>query len=146
LALTTALAAAVCVSPLAVAGQKSCSLATLKGAYGFQVQGSRPDGFGGSEPVVGVILRTYDGIGSFQQVDNVKGLISGTIPDQPGFGSYEVNPDCTGTTSFQPNADNPDFMIQEKFIIVKEGDEIRGMTAFPPPLMITSVAKRVQKH
>jgi hypothetical protein len=51
--------------------------------------------------VIGVVLRNYDGQGNFSQVSNVKGPITGTVPDSQGFGTYEVNPDCTGIIQFQ---------------------------------------------
>ena len=75
---------------------KQCSAATLWGDYGIQIQGTRPAPGGLTESVIGVVLRSYDGNGSFTQVDNVKGSITNTVPDRPGFGTYEVNPDCTG--------------------------------------------------
>ena len=66
---------------------RGCTVATLRGAYGIQVQGMRPAAQGGpTESVIGVVLRTYDGAGQFTQVDNIKGSITGITPDRPGFG------------------------------------------------------------
>jgi hypothetical protein len=33
------------------------------------------------ESVIGIVLRNYDGHGSFSQVCNVKGSLTGTVPD-----------------------------------------------------------------
>ena len=63
---------------------KQCSAATLWGDYGIQIQGTRPAPGGLTESVIGVVLRSYDGNGSFTQVDNVKGSITNTVPDRPG--------------------------------------------------------------
>jgi hypothetical protein len=81
------------------AKRRECSEATLKGAYGVQVLGTRPVGPGGPvESLIGVVIRVYDGQGQFTQVDNVKGSITGIVPDREGSGTYEVNVDCTGVT------------------------------------------------
>ena len=68
------------------AHQKACSVATLRGAYGVQFQGTRPVppppfGPGGIEAVVAVVLRTYDGEGNTSQIENAHGSVTGTLPD-----------------------------------------------------------------
>jgi len=90
-----------------------------------------------------VVLRSYDGNGNFTQVDNVKGSVSGIVPDRPGAGSYEVYPDCTGVTYFQPDPNNPGLVIKERLIILRNGAEYRSLTETPALLMVTSEAKRV---
>src|SRR4249920_1925898 len=78
---------------------KGCSEATIRGDYGIQIQGTRPAPGGLTESVVGVVLRNYDGRGNISQIDNVKGSVTGIVPDRQGFGTYEVSPDCTGNDS-----------------------------------------------
>ena len=120
---------------------KPCSVATLKGTYGLQMQGTRPSSPGGPiETVIGVVVRTYDGEGSFTQVDNVKGSMSGIVPDRPGAGTYEVNPDCSGVIHFEPA---PGVFIEERIVIVDHGHEVRSITAAPPPIMVTAVFKKM---
>jgi hypothetical protein len=119
---------------------KSCSEATVRGDYGIQIQGTRPAPGGLTESVVGVVLRTYDAQGSFSQVSNVKGSITGTVPDSPGFGTYEVNPDCTGIIRFQPG---PGILIEERLVIVDNGREIRAAVMVPTAVVITSVQQRI---
>ena len=103
--------------PPVVAGERTaavehirgCSDATLRGAYGIQMVGTRVSPFGGGiESVIGVVVRRYDGHGNFSQIDTVKGSISATVPggtpvDREGTGTYEVREDCTGITRFQPD-------------------------------------------
>jgi hypothetical protein len=123
------------------AGRRGCREATLRGAFGIQMQGTRPSGPGGPiESMVGVVIRHYDGQGEFTQVDNVKGSISGLVPDREGFGTYEVNEDCTGVTRFQPG---PGLLIEERFVIVNEGREVLSMVATPAPVMVTTVQKKI---
>jgi hypothetical protein len=120
---------------------RGCTAATLRGAYGIQMQGSRPSGPGGPiESVVGVVIRHYDGHGEFTQVDNVKGSLSGLVPDREGSGTYEVNADCTGVTLFQPG---PGISIEERFIIVNKGREVVSMVSSPLPVMVTTVQKKI---
>ena len=119
-----------------------CSDRTLKGTYGIQLQGTRPSSPGGPiESVVGVVIRTYDGRGAFTQIDNVKGSISGTVPDREGNGTYEVNSDCTATTHIEPG---PGIMIEERLVIVDGGREVFSATMQPPPVMVTAVHRRIR--
>jgi len=122
---------------------KQCSEATVRGDYGIQIQGTRPASGGLTESVIGVVLRNYDGHGSFSQVSNVKGSITGTIPDAPGFGTYDVNPDCTGIVRFQAA---PGVVIEERLVIVDNGREIRTAVMVPTAVMITGVHQRVHSH
>ena len=45
--------------------------------------------------VIGVVIRQYDGHRVVTQVANVKGAISGHVPDRVGSGTYHVNDDCS---------------------------------------------------
>ena len=124
-------------------GQKrsECNNRLLKGTYGIQLQGTRPaPGGAGMETVIGIVTRTFDGAGSFTQLDNVKGSLSGFAPDRPGVGTYEVNDDCTGTTRFVPG---PGVVVEERFVLLDYGHEIRSITTSPQPIMVTTVGKRV---
>ena len=67
---------------------RPCTNETLQGTYGIQIQGTQPSGPGGPiESVIGVIIRYYDGLGQFTQVSNVKGSITGWVPDRVSGGT-----------------------------------------------------------
>jgi hypothetical protein len=119
---------------------KQCSEATVRGDYGIQIQGTRPAPGGLSESVIGVVFRNYDGHGSFSQVSNVKGSITGTVPDSQGSGTYEVNADCTGVVRFQPA---PGVLLEERLVIVDNGREIRTAVMVPTAVMMTGVHQRI---
>jgi hypothetical protein len=120
---------------------RGCSVATLRGSYGIQVQGTRPAAPGGpTESVTGVVLRTYDGTGQFTQVDNIKGSITGITPDRAGFGTYDVNEDCTAVALFQPG---PGLSLEEKMVIVSGGDEVLSVVSSPLPVMMSGRQTRV---
>ena len=121
-------------------GGRRCSNATIRGDYGIQIQGTRAAPGGLTEAVIGVVLRTYDGQGNFSQVSNVKGSITGTVPDAQGFGTYEVNPDCTGIIRFQPG---PGIFLEERLVIVDNGREIRTAVMLPTAVMIAGVHQRI---
>jgi len=87
-----------------------------------------------------VIIRTYDGAGTFTQTDNIKGSITGMVPDRSGSGTYQVNPDCSGMTLFQPG---PGITLEERMVIVNHGNEIRTIVSSPLQVMATSVQKRI---
>jgi hypothetical protein len=119
---------------------KQCSEATVRGDYGIQIQGTRPAPGGLTESVIGIVLRNYDGRGGFSQVSNVKGSLTGTVPDSQGFGTYEVNADCTGVVRFQAA---PGVLLEERLVIVDNGREIRTAVMVPTAVMITGVHQRI---
>ncbi len=123
-----------------------CTNATIRGTYGIQLQGRAPvpPPFGaGIQDVIGVVVRSYDGEGSFTQVDNIKGSISGIVPDRPGAGTYQINPDCSGVALFQPG---PGISIEERMVVVQKGDEIRTISSSPLPFMVSAVHQRIDKR
>jgi len=152
-AITAAMVAVAMGGPLIVGAEgpdrdehgrsRHCNAATIRGDYGVQVQGTRPAPGGLTESVIGVVLRSYDGWGNFTQVDNVKGSITGTVPDRPGFGTYEVNPDCTGIVRFQPG---PGIFLEERLVIVDGGREIRTAVMVPAGVMVTGVHQRIHSQ
>jgi hypothetical protein len=124
---------------------RGCSEATLRGDYGIQIQGTRPllppAPAGSIEPVIGIVIRTYDGQGNFTQRDNVKGSISGIDPpDREGFGTYQVNADCTGG-HFRQIPGLP--VSEDRFVIVDNGREIRHAVMSPVSVMVTGVSQKI---
>ena len=120
-----------------------CTDATIRGTYGIQMQGTQPvppPQGGGTQTVVGVVVRTYRGDGTFSQVDNIKGSITGIVPDRPGSGTYQVNSDCSGVTLFQPG---PGITIEERMVVVDHGNEIRSIVSSPLAVMVSTVQKRI---
>jgi hypothetical protein len=126
--------------------ERGCSVATLRGAYGIQIQGTRPAlppaPAGTIETVIGVIVRQYDGRGGFTQINNEKGSISGLGPvDRAGFGTYQVNEDCSGSHELHiPGVPNP---ITDRFVIVDFGREVRHFVVTPLPVMVTGVSRKM---
>jgi hypothetical protein len=86
-------------------------------------------------------MRVFDGDGNFNQVDNVKGAISGWVADRPGSGTYTLNADCTGTMTL--HITGVPFAIVERVVVVNGGAEYRTAVVQPPAVMVTSTAKRV---
>jgi hypothetical protein len=124
--------------------QRGCSEATLRGVYGIQMTGTRPSAPGGPiESVIGVVVRRCDGKGNFTQRDNVKGAISGFVADREGFGTYEVNEDCTATTRFEPG---PGVVIEERLVVVDGGREAMSIVSAPQPVMMSTIQKKMMTH
>lgn len=121
---------------------RACSNRTLSGDYGILITGVAPAGPSGqTEITIGTALRSYDGNGHFAQVDNVHGQVSGAVLDRPGFGTYEVKADCSGTATL--TLTNVPFPIVSRFVIVGGGDEVKEAVMSPPPAMVTAVQRRV---
>jgi hypothetical protein len=121
-----------------------CTDSTIRGTYGIHLEGTAPvpPPIGGTQTVIGVVTRTYDGMGNFSQVDNVHGSVTGWVPNRAGSGTYQVNPDCTAATQFQPGPGAP--LIEERIVIVDGGSELYSITNNPPPLMVKSIGKRIE--
>ena len=73
-------------------------------------------------------------MGNFTRIDNVHGSVTGWTPDRPGSGTYQVNPDCTAATQFQPAPGAP--VIEERIVIVDGGTELHSITVSPLFLMV----------
>jgi hypothetical protein len=120
-----------------------CTDATIRGTYGIQMQGTGPvpPPVGGTQTLIGVVRRTYDGMGNFPQTDNIHGSVTGWVPDRPGSGTYQVNANCTAATQFQPGPGAP--LIEERIVIVDGGNELDSITTSPLSLMVSTVGKRI---
>jgi hypothetical protein len=104
-----------------------CSNRTLRGDYGFTVQGQILTG-PRAGPIRGVALTHFDGQGNMSQVDHV--LVNGLPPAiewSPANGTYTVNPDCTGKAQFTfTDGRSPTNL---NFVVVKQGKEIYTVVA-----------------
>lgn len=125
----------------AQARKQRCTDDTIRGSYGFILTGTHGIGPGVTEPVIGTGIITYDGRGGFQIVDNIHGEATPPIIDRVMTGTYEVAPNCTGTsTIFLPYAP---FDIHTTFVVVDGGQEVLTAVMSPQPAMVTSRARRI---
>jgi hypothetical protein len=128
-------------------GGIQCSNATIRGTWGTHMQGTGPVPpplGGGIQNLVGVVTRTYDGMGNFTQIDNIHGSVTGWVPDRPGSGTYQVNPDCTFTTQFVPGPGAP--VIEERGVIVELGNELHSATVTPTESMVSAHSQRIDRR
>ena len=123
---------------------RRCDIATLRGAYGVQWVGTRPvpGSPSTSEMFTGIAIRTFDGAGTFTQISNVKGLVAGLEAENiESLGTYEVNEDCSGTTTSHFVPGGP--IVTARFVIVDDGDEVLQSVMTPIPLFNAGVIKRI---
>jgi hypothetical protein len=100
---------------------KGCSNGTLRGDYGFALQGEI---LGPGIQLRGVVMQHYDGKGNIAQVDHI--VENGMPPAtewRPGTGTYTVNPNCTGSAVIIVPGD-PGSPIHLHFVVVNQGKEI----------------------
>jgi hypothetical protein len=120
-----------------------CTNRTLTGLYGFTISGTAPSGpEGPAERVVGLAMSLFDGAGNFTQTDWVHGEISGAVADRTGWGSYDLNRDCSGTMSL--NVQDLPFTVELRIVVVDRGDQIETVVMAPAPNLITSSGKRIR--
>ena len=122
--LTTGLTMLTIVSTAAAeSGDEACSNRTLRGDYGFDIQAQLT--FDVVRTLRGVAMTRFDGRGHLQQVDHV--VISGFPPPAAnswnlGTGTYEINPDCTGTATINFADGRPSVTLG--LVVVREGTEV----------------------
>ncbi len=128
----------------------SCSNATLTGAYGVQISGTRPAPTvlpnsiylpGAIEQAIGVVMQIFDGNGNFTQTDNTHGSISGVIPNRPGSGTYSVNSGCTG--SYTLNNTGVPFPIVTQMVVVNSGAEFLAVVVSPQTVLISANGRKM---
>jgi hypothetical protein len=113
-----------------------CTVATLKGSYGYTVTGALAGG-PTPGPFAAVGRFTFDGAGNFQNVRTISrnGAISLRVQ---GIGTYTVEPDCTGLVTF---TDGGVVTLGTDLVIDGDGDEIR-MIATSPGTVLTVAGRR----
>ena len=111
-----------------------CSNRTLKGSYGFLLDGTDlASGF----PFRGVVMQTYDGNGGITQVDHV--VFNGTPPPvewAPGTGTCSVNSDCTGVALLHTFTGD----VSLHFVVTDNGKQIKQVV---DANAVTAVGNRV---
>ena len=118
-----------------------CSNETLKGHYGFTITGLRPTMRGGPQvAVVGTALTTFHGDGTLDQFDNIN-VNSPAVPfqpDRPGTGTYNLNPDCSGSMTLTAGGMTLDLTIT----VVDHGREVRTAVV-TPNVIVTSNGRKI---
>jgi hypothetical protein len=111
-------------------GEERCSNRTLRGDYGFSIDGQL---LGGPSPILirGVAMTRFDGHGNVSQVDFVTLNGVPASPDwRPSSGTYHLNPDCTGTAEFDFGGGSP--ILRLRLVVADRGREIRTVVESGP--------------
>jgi hypothetical protein len=102
---------------------RGCSESTLRGDYGFSVDGQI---LAGPRPglIRAVAMSHFDGEGGLSQVDfaTINGVPTGT-DWRPGTGTYDINADCTGTARINFTDGSPTLRL--RLVVADRGDLIR---------------------
>ena len=117
---------------------RQCGEHTLRGDYGLVGTGTRGIGPGTTEPFVTVSMVTYDGNGAFTAEGVSHGQTSG-VRGGPVYGTYYVNPDCTGGQITNIPGVPP---LEDKFVIVDDGREVRTVVVSPQTTIATANLRR----
>jgi hypothetical protein len=119
---------------------KACSNRTLRGDYGSAIDGTivLPSPAPGLL-LRGLVMQHFDGHGNFSQVDFI--TLNG-VPEtsdwRPATGTYEVNPDCTGTAviNFEDG-----HVLHTRLLVVDGGRQVMGLVE---GIATGSIGTRVQ--
>jgi hypothetical protein len=107
-----------------------CSNRTLRGDYGFEIGGTILAG-PKAGPLRGVAITSFDGEGNLTQLDFVtnNGVPGG--PDwRPATGSYDINPNCTGTAELVFSDGSPTLHLW--LVVFDRGRQLRTVVAGSP--------------
>ena len=125
-------ALALTAAPAAQAYDKGCSNATLRGSYSDQDTGI----IVGVGPFAGVNVDAFDGKGNLT-ISGVSSVNGAVFPGVES-GTYQVNPDCTGTYSV---SDAYGDTFDAFFVIDDNGKELK-IVITDPGTVINCVAKK----
>jgi hypothetical protein len=101
-----------------------CSNRTLRGDYGFSIDGTVLAGTPNAFLLRGVAMTHFDGRGNLSQVDfTTRNGAPLTADWRPSVGSYEINADCTGTAQIVPADGSPTLNL--RLVVVNRGREVR---------------------
>jgi hypothetical protein len=129
--IATVSALALGMAPTAKANDKGCSNVTLKGTFAHRASGfeTAPPTIAG--PLVGVGTDTFDGNGGVTTTATLS--INGNIVPVTATGTYQVNPDCTGTYKLPGTT---------LFLVISDsGNEIQAI-CIDPGVVLTHIFRR----
>jgi len=140
-AIVVALAASVSqgVSGQAEGSGRVCNTQTLRGDYGLVGTGVRGLGPGITETFATISMVTYDGQGGFTATGTSHGQITGVRAGVPVTGTYFVNSDCTGGQTTNIPGVPP---LEDSFVIVDNGSEVRTVVVAPMTTIATASLRR----
>ncbi|HET7695361.1 MAG TPA: hypothetical protein VFK57_06605 [Vicinamibacterales bacterium] len=101
-----------------------CSDRTIRGDYGFSIDGTILAGTPNAFLLRGVAMTHFDGEGGLTQVDFTTRNGAPFSPDwRSATGTYAINPDCTGTATIVPSDGTPS--VQLRLVVTDHGRQIR---------------------
>ena len=101
-----------------------CSNRTLRGQFGFSIEGTILAGTPNAFAVRGVAMTQFDGDGNLTQMDFTTRNGAPLTPDwRPAVGTYDINPDCTGTAQIVQSDGTPS--VNLRLVVVNRGREVR---------------------
>ncbi len=110
--------------------QPRCSNRTLRGSYAFNIEGTI---LAGPNRLLlrGLAMTQFDGRGNLSQVDftTINGTPAGT-DWRSGLGSYEINPDCTGTMEVVQSDGSPTLRL--RLVVADHGRTIHNIVEGNP--------------
>lgn len=106
------------------AAAAKCSNRTLRGQYGFSIEGTILAGTPNAFAVRGVAMTQFDGDGNLTQVDfTTRNGAPLTADWRPAVGTYDINPDCTGVAQIIQSDGTP--TVNLRLVVVNRGREVR---------------------
>jgi hypothetical protein len=129
-------ALAVTAAPAAKAADRACSNATLSGNYSDQDTGT----IVGVGPFAGVNVDTFDGNGNLT-ISGISSL-NGSVGPGVETGTYQVNPDCTGTYTVSGGG----ITVDAFFVIDHDGNELQIVITDPGTVINCVARKQFPKH
>lgn len=122
-------------------GDRRCNLSTLRGSYGYVIQGGVFDSsdptFNTHFPFAGIGRITFDGQGGATGTELVN--FAGFFIDRVYTGTYTIQPDCTGIFR---RVEVPASNSVVRFVVVDNAKQIYFMQIDNPDAAITGTATK----
>lgn len=120
------------VATQAARANERCSNATLSGTYADQDTGT----IVGVGPFAGVNVDSFDGRGKL----TISGVssVNGSVSQGTSTGTYQVNPDCTGTYTVKDSSGDT---FDAFFVISDNGNQLR-IVITDPGTVINCIARK----
>jgi hypothetical protein len=107
--------------------ESNCSVATLKGTFGFNANGFLTAPSPGPGPFAAIGVQSFDGKGNTAATSTVS--VNGDVHRVTINGTYTVNSDCTGsmTLTFSPSG----LVNHLDFLVFSNGAKLQGIRTDP---------------
>lgn len=119
--------------------REGCANHSLRGAYGFATDGQAFDANGEFAEIASAGRIVFDGHGNLTGRETES--LNGSITEPTFWGTYSVQPDCTGTATI-----HSDLTTNLRFVLVEGGQEVNVIDTDPGVVAAGQITRQELTH